>query len=243
MLHNTHAYLASKLYKSEDALLLTGSILPDIAVTKIITWDKGLHGKENFESFFKFVEKNYPDFLNLNKGILAHNIVDDFTHKDYFGGIGYAYQNNKELSKLVSKYYGLDEKRAEGIAHNYIESGVDILLLREHPDIQKQIREAVGRINKKDLADLLSDYFKGDKSKFFAALLQFLDLFTKYDFAKGDNWILFWGDLEKLLSLRDIGVQHRKVLLNKSVNIVKNTHKDFINYSIKEGLKKSYSGV
>lgn len=235
MFHNTHAYLASKLYKSENILLLTGSILPDIAITKIITWDKGLHGEENFESFFKFVGKNYPDFLNLNKGILAHNIVDDLTHRAYLGGTGYAYQNNEELSKLVSKYYGLDEKTAQGIAHNYIESGVDILLLREYKDIQKQIRDAVGQIDKKDLANILSEYFKGDKNKFLEALSQFLDLFTKYDFVKEDNWVLFWGDLEKLLSLRDIGVQHRSSLLHKSVGIVKNTYQEFLQYSLEKG--------
>ena len=135
MFYNTHAYLASKLYRSGEALLLIGSILPDIAITKIITWDKGLHGKENFESFFKLIEKKYPEYEFLKKGILAHNIIDDFTHKDYPGGTGYAFQNNKELIKLLIEYYEITRKRAKVLAHNYIESAVDIYLLKDHPEI------------------------------------------------------------------------------------------------------------
>lgn len=96
MFHHTHSYLASKLYKSQDPFLLLGSILPDIAVTKIIKWTGGLHGKRSVNKFTKFINKN-PGYDWLLKGVIAHNVIDDFTHKNYKGETGYAFQNNQEL--------------------------------------------------------------------------------------------------------------------------------------------------
>ncbi|QQG43042.1 MAG: hypothetical protein HYW45_02405 [Candidatus Daviesbacteria bacterium] len=237
MFHNTHVYIASKLYNSADELLLVGSILPDLAVTGIIQWEGGLHGKESVKSFFQFIQGN-STYLNLYKGVYAHNILDDFTHQNYQGEPGFAYQNNKELVQLVKRFYDLDDKGAAGKAHNYIESGVDILLLKEHPEVQNQFRKAINQVDKPQLAYLLSAYFKVDEAKFLVAILQFFELFTKYDFSKQENWVLFWQDLEKLLVLKDIGDKNRKVLIDKSLEIVKNTYQDFLNYSLTEGVKQ-----
>lgn len=235
MFHHTHALTASKLYQSQDELLLLGSIIPDIAVTKIIKWVGGLHGKRSINNFTKFINKN-PDYDWLLKGVIAHNIVDDFTHKNYQGDIGYAYQNNQELLSLISKYYGLGKKAARGLAHNYIESGVDILLLQDQPLIQKTLKQALRRINQEKLSNLLGSYFNINYKKFHNALTQFLDLFTKYDFSQKENWVLFWQGLEILLSLKDIGNQRRNELLNMGVDIVKNTYQEFLNYSTKSSL-------
>lgn len=238
MFLNTHTYVASKLYKSNESLLLVGSILPDIAVTKVIKWEGGLHGRESTDKFFQFIHQKYPDYLNLSKGVFTHSIVDDFSHHNYQGKTGYAYQNNEELSKLVSKYYGLDEEAARGKAHNYIENGVDILLLRENPTVQGQIRQAIKQTNREQLAQLLGQYFQIDQGKFLTALRQFFNLFTKYDFTKESSWVFLWSDLEELLSLRKTRDQDRQDLLHKSIDIVKNNYKEFLNYSLLEGAKE-----
>lgn len=233
MFHNAHSYIASKLYKSEDLLLLLGSILPDIAVMKIIKWrgSGGLHGKRRIKSFPGFIKKD-PAYHKLWEGVMIHNILDYFTHNHYQGGTGYAFQNNQELSSLIAKYYGLGKKAARGLAHNYIESGVDICLLQERPIIQDKLKQALRQVNKKKLSALLGTYFNIDKDKFCDALTQFIILFTKYDFSKKNNWVLFWQDLEKLLSLKDIGGENREMLLSKSIHIVKNTYRGFLEYSI-----------
>lgn len=237
MFHHAHAYIASKLCKSEESLLLVGSIIPDIAVTKIIKWRGigGLHGKRRIKSFPGFIKKD-PAYHELWEGVMAHNILDYFTHNHYQGGTGYAFQNNQELVSLVAKYYGLGKKAARGLAHNYIESGVDILLLQDCPIIQDKLKQALRQVNKKKLSVLLGNYFNIDKDKFCDALTQFIALFTKYDFTKEENWILFWKDLEILLSLKDIESKKRKELLNMSLDIVKNTYQGFLEYSIANGM-------
>ncbi len=234
MFHHAHSFIASKLYKSEDPLLLIGSIIPDIAVVKIITWDKGLHGEKNVKKFRKFIEKHLS-FTNLLNGIIAHNILDNFTHIEYHQKPGFAFQNTEKITKSVMKYYGLSKKRAKGITHNYIESAVDILILKQHPKIQDNLKLAIKKTDKQILANLLGLYFHIDQYKFSDALTNFFDEFTKYDFSKEENWIYFWGDLEKLLSLKDTKTKEREELLNQSLELVKNTYKDFIDYSLLKG--------
>lgn len=237
MFHHAHVYLAGKLFDSEDPLLLLGSILPDLAVVAVIKWEDGLHGKDADNSFLKFVKDKYPSFLDLARGVHAHNIIDDFTHKDYVGGTGYAFQNNKQLARLIAKYYQLDKQGSIGKAHNFIESGVDISLLIMQPEIQNKLRDAISIVDREKLAEILSSYFNIDRDKFLKALSQFFDLFTKYDFTIKDNWFLFWTDLEKLLSLKDIGDQKRAELIDESINIARDTYKDFFEYSITKGQK------
>ncbi len=217
---------------------MLGSILPDIAVTGVIGWEDGLHGKKNFIDFVKFVRREYPSLIKLSEGVISHNILDDFTHTSYKGNSGFAYQNNKELVRLVMKYYGLGEEKAKGIAHNYIESGVDILLLKEYPDIKGKIRKVLRKFENGELFDILETYFQKEKGEFLEAFPKLLDLFTKYDLSGVNNWIVSWKKLEGFLKLKNIGDKRRNELLLKSIEIVRNTYKDFLNYSLKEGLKE-----
>lgn len=238
MFYNAHAYVASRLHASEDSLLLIGSILPDIAIMKIIDWGNGLHGKENAKNFIKFIQVKNPNYLFLGKGVYTHSILDDISHLKYRDGIGYAYQNNKELSKLVGQYYNEDEEMAKRKAHNYMESGVDILLLKEHPEIQGSVEKALERINLSELSALLSLYFKIDKEKFKQAISQYFDILIKFDLRNKDNWIFFWKDLNKIMELKNIEDTKIKTLLDKSTDLTKDTYRDFLQYSISEGLKE-----
>ena len=238
MLHNAHVYFASKLFKSKDHLLIIGSFLPDIAVTGIIGWEGGLHGNKETSKFFNFIQKNYPTYINLFKGVLAHNILDEYTHYSYKKGFGYAYQDNEDLVKLVKKYYSLNEKEASVTSHNYIETGVDILLLNKNTNISEKINRVVEQVDKKELSILLSTYFKIDQSKFYEAIFQFFDLFTKYDLTETGSWSNLWRDLEAMLSLKIIDEKKRNQLINMSIDIVESTYEDFLSYSLIEGSKK-----
>ncbi|MEK7559610.1 MAG: zinc dependent phospholipase C family protein [Patescibacteria group bacterium] len=228
MFHNAHAYVTKRLYKSEDDLLLIGSILPDIAITKIIGWDDGLHGSRNMNKFAKYI-KNKPDYINLYRGVYVHNIVDNLAHKRFSGGKGYAYQNNREIVRLIISVYGLSLKDAQIKAHNYLESAVDILLLQKYPEIQTKIRIAIKRTDVVKLSTLLSIYFNQDRNEFANALSQYFNLIIKYDLSKKQNWILFWDNLEELMSLKRIDNDKKKEILNKSISISKNSYENFLN--------------
>ncbi len=238
MFHHAHAYIATKLYNDEVPLLQFGSILPDLAVTKIVAWDEGLHGKELDESFRQFISNKYPDYIMLANGVHAHNILDDFTHLDYKGKIGYAFQNNKELTEMVARFYELEGERATGKAHNFIESGADILLLKEMPQVQTKLRLAINQIDKEKIAQILSEFFRKDKAKLLEALNVYIDIFTKYNFSDQVEWVPFWQDLEKLMKLKNIGDGKRTQLINKGLEITKHTYSEFLDYTIRAGKSK-----
>lgn len=237
MFHHAHIYIASKLYGSIDPLLLIGGFLPDLAVTKIIKWDEGLHGEKSDKKFSDYIKTKHQSLINLANGVHAHNILDDFTHIEYITKPGYAFQNNEDVVKLVGQYYGLDEESAKRKAHNFLESAVDILLLNEKPEIQEMLKSAVKNVDQYNLAESLADYFEIDKDKLHEAIVFYFELFTRYDFSKKENWILFWAGLEKLLEMKNIGDQSREKLLDKSIEIVENTYQDFLSYAIKNGSK------
>ncbi len=238
MLHNAHAYFASTLYIPDSPLILVGSIIPDIAITKIIGWENGLHGRENVSKFCKFVESKAPLLTGLYKGVFLHCILDDFSHNNYNGNTGYAYQNNERLSQLIYKYYEVDKETAKRIAHNYLESAVDMFLLQEHPQLGFKIKNTIQQVDINSISDPLSLYFAKNKTKFKYALVEYFELISKSNLESLKGLIAFWEDLEKNLSLQKIGVDQKIELFNLSITLVGHTYKDFINYSLKKGYKK-----
>lgn len=237
MFHNAHAYFASKLHNSTDGLLLVGSILPDLSVMGIIPWHDGLHGARNAQRFHKFVNTKYPAWLKLAQGVLAHNALDDTSHTRYKDGPGYAFQNTQKLAELVETFYGLDKQLAKGKAHNYIESAVDMLILKKEPKIQSQLKQALKNTDQNELANILAEFLTIDKSKLLASIKQFFDLFSRYNLVRLEEWHPFWSQLEKLFELKNIGQQHRKKLLEISLKTIKNTYREFLNSSLEISVK------
>lgn len=232
MFFNTHAFVAEKTYNSKSNLLVIGSILPDIAITKIIGWEEGLHGVENANKFAGFLIKNNPSLKDLGKGVLSHCVLDDYSHIDYNGKAGYAYQNNKELVKLVKKFYKIDRKSAEVKAHNYIESAVDILLLKKNPNIENEIKKSINELDKPQTIKTVSKYFKIKNNKLEVAMETYFNLMIKNNLSNITGWLTFWEDLEEAMNLRKITDQQKMELLNLSISIVAPSYEEFINFAI-----------
>ncbi len=238
MFHNTHAHFSSKLYDSDDSLLLIGSFLPDIAITKIIDWEKGLHDKETAKKFLESIREKNSSYAALFKGIYSHCILDDFTHHKYKIKPGYAYQNNQGITALVEKFYDLESDTARKIAHNYIESGVEILLLPSIPDIPKKLEVALQEINTEELAELLSSFFHIEENKFLKSIILYFELVKRHDLRKKEDWVSFWSDLNKMRSSKEIEGAKIMELLEKSVKLVKDSYREFLDYSFKEARKE-----
>ena len=238
MFFNAHAFVASKIYNSSSHLLILGSILPDIAVTKIIPWENGLHKRGKAINFFKFVKKDFPELIDLCKGISAHIDLDNFSHNPYNDNKeGYAYQNNRQILKLVQNFYSLEELPANEKAHNYIESAVDILIVGRNPDIQTEIKRVINEIDIGFLARILGSFFKGDEVEFEKAIKAYFKFITSNDLGIIHGWINLWRELEKLLELPKTSDDQKKQILNLSISIVKPTYEEFLDLVIKKAEK------
>lgn len=244
MFYNAHVFIAEKLYSSNDPLLITGSILPDIAITKIFDWNKtGLHGKENVKNFYNFILKNFPEFEKLALGVLAHNILDDFSHNNYSKNIGYAYQNNQQLINKVSRYYESDKELTERKAHNFIETGVDILMLKDFPNIQNDLEKSLAAIDSNQLCKLFEKYFDIKKTKALESIKEYYSLITEKDLSIKTNWIFLWKKLNRMMGLKNITDQEILDLIDTGIETIRDTYKDFISYSITTGRRSKNTYV
>jgi hypothetical protein len=144
----------------------------------------------------------------------------------------------------MQEYYGLDEERARRKAHNYIESGADIMLLSDEPGVQDRLRAAVGQIDQAGIAQILGEYL--DRSTIHgsipAALSSFYTGFTSQDFTRIDAWAEFWRGLEVRMDLKDIGHDRRVECLALSADITRGTYQQFLAYSLERGSARLTSG-
>ncbi len=235
MFHHAHCYIGSKIFDLDSELFLIGCLLPDIAITKIIGWEDGLHGYENSAKFDLFIKDHFPKQTDLSIGVYAHNILDFFSHTKYLIDTGYAFQNNQQLTQLVKESYDIDNQSAQGKAHNYIESAVDIYLLNKFSDVNEKVKAVLKNSNRQLVADILSKYFDISKDECLEAVNEYFDLFSRYDFSKVESWNNFWEILEQKLSLSNIGRDERISILNLAVATTADSVNDFINNSISLG--------
>ena len=232
MFFHAHLYFTQKIFNSKiDDLLVIGSILPDIAVTKIVDWNE-LHKSERVERFEEFVKENNQKYLPLIKGIKSHIVLDNFTHKSYKNGTGYAFQKSPPLINLASECCGIDKKSAKKAAHNFIEIAVDILLLKDDPDLVDILKKSIKSCNKSELSKLLSSFFKKDKDAVFLALSDYFEVILRYNLSNIDGWVSLWADINNLLYSKKIDKCLTSKTIIKATHLVKNSYLEFLEDSI-----------
>lgn len=232
MFHNTHIYITTQAQDSTDDLLVLGSVLPDLAITGVLAWDSGLHDYGKVEQFVKSILDKGRSSLLLT-GLQSHLAVDALSHETYSDGVGYAYLHTEVLSKHVGELYGLDPQKAKQIAHNYIESAVDIHLLKDR-SIRTDYLKSVEEESVVYVSRALSTFFDVKYDLLLNSFHQYIDLFTKYDYSSKDDWAKFWNELEPLLGLKDIGHAQRMQLIQEAMGITKISYSDFLARALKE---------
>ena len=232
MFFHAHLYFSEKIFNlKQDDLLVIGSILPDIAVTKIVGWEE-LHKNKSVEHFEKFIKENNQNYISLIKGIKSHIALDNFTHKSYKNGTGYAFQKSPPLVNLVSKCCDIDKKSSKTVAHNFIEMAVDILLLKDNPILIETLRKSIKSSDKGKLSQLLSSFFKKDNKKMLSSLSYYFETILKYNLNSLDGWVFLWRDINNLLFSKEIDKDLTKKTIIKATHLVKNSYREFLKNSI-----------
>ena len=232
MFFHTHLYFSHKIFNSNlDDLLAIGSILPDIAISKVVDREE-LHEDKSIERFEKFVKENNSDYLSLIKGIKSHIILDGFTHKNYKNGTGYAFQKSSSLIDIASKCCDVNKKLAQKTAHNFIEIAVDILLLRNAPALNEILKKSINSCDKERLSKLLSSFLKKDKGDLFSAISLYFETILRYDLYNINGWVSLWGDINNLLYSKKINRDLTKKTIIKATYLIKNSYRKFLEDSI-----------
>ena len=228
MFFHTHVYYSKRVDPNLDSLKVIGSILPDLALTSLITWDD-LHKRKGILDFSSYIEKSNPSLASLLRGINYHNTLDYFTHISYKNKIGYAYSGiTPELISLVAKALSVDEKRAFISSHNCIESAVEYYLLRKDPSLAKLIKDSLRETDIEFLAKTMAGYYGKSQNEMLDAINKLFSFATQYDLTNIDGWIKLFIDLNKYYLKVDVDKSLTKQVIKLSLDLTKNTYKEFI---------------
>jgi hypothetical protein len=176
-----------------------GAILPDSAFTGTIGWPD-LHKETSARAFGRALGQSERS-PQLVAGMLDHIKLDNRSHHDFGGSEGYAFSHQSpELVDLTAQACGvLDEQVARGLAHNFIESGVDINLLAAKPEFQETARRALQQVDLDWLATAMAKHWGKDAGETRANLSGLIELAARHDLAAINGWADCWIELTSLL--------------------------------------------
>lgn len=186
-----------------DPQRIFGAILADSGLTEVIDWedlsDEGLHDRDTITALTKTLR---PHEMSLGHGMMDHHELDLLAHNSFEGGLGYAYSHQTpELRELVAEAYGLETpENARLLAHNFIESGVDINLLQDRPAVGDHLNEALQTVDIYAATKRVADFFKLSRNDTEAKLVQYKDYIQGHDFATIGGWASLWVDLAPALT-------------------------------------------
>ncbi len=223
----THIYCTKRIVKDATPLMLYGSIFPDIPMMGIISWDKM---KDQTEGFSDYIKKSYPDLIDFSKGLLLHEEpkgIDRFVH----GDTGYAYVKGRQILEQIKGYF---PDNSLGIAHNFIELAVEILLAEIIPNLGNELKAVLkfANNNTNQISKATSEFFSLDKDATRNALQEFNNLFLRMDLSSRDKSIQFGGYLVSKLGKINYSSEIIEQLLTKAIDTVKGDYAKFLQDTI-----------
>ncbi|HLD15921.1 MAG TPA: hypothetical protein VJB94_05065 [Candidatus Nanoarchaeia archaeon] len=238
MFPHTHTYAAREIAGRSSNLLVLGSILPDLAVTGIVDdWNIGESALE-FRNWLSDRDKNFTD---LGLGMMLHEFpcgIDRFTHTNYNGGDGYAYANGRQILSNVSDcfrvmgFLKLSEDKVRRLSHNFIETGVEFLILKDNPELVNILRRAVDNVNIEKCVKYFSEFYGIKDTKVAQAFSAFDTFIKEPDYTSVDGLVEMWKLIAKQKTGLGINVENVRRTIQKSIEIVKPTYSRFISDAI-----------
>jgi hypothetical protein len=173
-----------------------GSILPDAAFTAVVSWTD-LHHSETSAAFFDHVG---PRFAALVEGIRHHAALDARSHDDWRGATGYAYERQTdELRLAVGRACDVDGELARVLAHNFIESAVDLHLFGKRPDVAERLHTVLCDYDLSELSEVIATWKGTAVTQVRAGLDVFVDTWKRARSIDIDVMVDLWADLLSLL--------------------------------------------
>lgn len=234
MFFHTHVYAAQKITGRDSSLLIYGSILPDIAVTKIAGWDDISKRAEEFRNWLILKDGRYAD---LGLGMMLHEYpcgIDRFTHSSYNGNKGYAFENSGTIVRDVSVCLGITLEQAKIVAHNFIETGVEFFIVRDNSSVVKLLRKSISNVDINQIAKYFSEFYGTEKQKTIKAFESYNELLMKFDYGSVDGLVDMWASFANYLFDKPIERSKTKAVIEKSIAIVKPTYKKFISDAVEQ---------
>jgi len=243
MLPLSHTYVSIQVTGKKNALLVFGSVLPDIATTSKnkISRDK-IHSSP--KEFYDFVKNHYPSLIDLAFGVRLHSNIGKGA--DYYSDdskVGFANLEGRKITGQVKKLLSTDdEKLGLGLAHNFIEAGVDLNLKDLHPEIFDIYSKSFKEINLQIIADCLSEYLGLKKEKTLKELRNFIDFLSPEHFSSINNMVRIIASLVEIKFGKTVSPAETKRILMNAKSITKDSSMKFLD-GVVERMKVDFADL
>lgn|GEM_PF-7037905 len=159
-----------------------------------------LHDRKVVASFRAALDSDVAAWAVL-EGIEDHLALDRRSHDEFEGGDGYAFSHQTpELAQLVAGAVGFaTSAQARGIAHNFIETAVDIHVLANKPEVRGMVKDGLQAADLSIVSDALARFFKLGRDATRSRLEEFVSLANGYDTRNMTGWVGVWHDLTRRL--------------------------------------------
>ena len=153
-----HVFVAVEAFPDRNQNLLAfGSLLPE---TVSYTKNPALAFEQIHEGCFelyKFCKQNYPEFVDLSIGTMAHSVkfgADSYNTHEEIARLGYTQDDLPKIAEALE--VSLD--RAKGAAHNLYDLALDYYIYQRHPEV-KGIIENTKTLDKTKIAKILAECY------------------------------------------------------------------------------------
>jgi len=170
MMPISHVYVATKVVTKRSALLVFGSVLPDISTTSggKIPREK-IHGE--IDKFSDFVGEKYAKFIDLALGMKLHLMADFYSDDPE---VGFAVSEGKKIQSLVGELLKSNNNEQNLVlAHNFIEAGVELNLLKKHAELMRLYETSVTAVNFGEISKCIAEFAGLDRNMVSAQLVKF----------------------------------------------------------------------
>lgn len=242
MLPLAHTYINFKLTGRKTPALIVGGILPDISSTSDEKLPRNLLHNDP-ERFYAFVSAKYPQLLPLALGVVWHSQINhgaDFYSDNH--QTGYAYRLGRSLVTAVAKLLKREPDDVSAVlAHKFIEAGVDLNLSQNQPEILALYRASVEAIDRRQVAQCLSDYFAVSSETAKQSLDKLLSILAPKNFISADP--LVTGAILPLIKIRqkqDVEAALTLELVKRGVSLTTSTYLEFLNTTV-ENMRRDFA--
>ncbi|MCL1873735.1 MAG: hypothetical protein FWF85_06430 [Clostridiales bacterium] len=141
----THYYCAKKIFGRSSSLLILGGLWPDLARGTGVGRNQA---HESGKQFWQWCQKQAPDALDLARGIICHGSdppgLDFYADESWPGGEkGWCFQAGEAWLAQVASATALPEHYVGWKAHNFVEMAFELILIKQEPDLGRDILAAV----------------------------------------------------------------------------------------------------
>lgn len=156
---------------------------------------------------------NDESVVAVIRGVRHHMELDERSHNSWRNGGGYAYERQTSaLRDAVQSACSVDDELARTLAHNFIETAVDLYVLSKKPELLGRLQSTLASYDCEPISLALAQWIDSDAKVVAARISEFFGVMCRHDLATIDGMVELWAELLDVLHMTTFDIADAKPL-------------------------------